>query len=257
MEKYLSNKVAPRLYDGWLLGHRTQNKGDILLTRTPDFDCFLFVVSGEVSFYEDETLITVKDGQYYIQKAGTYQVGIPQKDHAEYMYIHFYADYCTADEFGYLNIKGTFDKKIIENYFFMVMATKEDKITSTYYFYKLLSELKFENSKQNKKTNVDEICDYIESHVAEINGITDLCRKFNYHRNHITQLFKSQLGITPHEYIKEQKIIFAKNLLLTSSLSIDAVAEKCGYDNVSTFFRQFKTSVKMTPKKYRDKHSKN
>ena len=57
---------------------------------------------------------------------------------------------------------------------------------------------------------------------------------------------------TLHQMIKESRIEMATKLLYSSKLTIDEIMYRVGYDNRSTFYRNFKEAKGMTPKEYRD-----
>lgn len=55
-----------------------------------------------------------------------------------------------------------------------------------------------------------------------------------------------------HQVIKETRMQHATKLLTSSKLSIDEIMYRVGYDNRSTFYRNFKETYGVTPKEYRD-----
>ena len=57
---------------------------------------------------------------------------------------------------------------------------------------------------------------------------------------------------TLHQMIKESRMEMATKLLYSSKLTIDEIMYRVGYDNRSTFYRNFKEAKGMTPKEYRD-----
>ena len=57
---------------------------------------------------------------------------------------------------------------------------------------------------------------------------------------------------TLHQMLKESRIEMATKLLYSSRLTIDEIMYRVGYDNRSTFYRNFKEAKGMTPKEYRD-----
>lgn len=69
-------------------------------------------------------------------------------------------------------------------------------------------------------------------------------------------LYRKLEGITDktlHQIIKESRIEQAVKLLSSSKLTIDEIMYRVGYDNRSTFYRNFKEAMGMTPKEYRDR----
>lgn len=68
-------------------------------------------------------------------------------------------------------------------------------------------------------------------------------------------MYRRLEGITDknlHMVIKESRMQHATKLLTSSKLSIDEIMYRVGYDNRSTFYRNFKETYGITPKEYRD-----
>jgi transcriptional regulator GlxA family with amidase domain len=63
--------------------------------------------------------------------------------------------------------------------------------------------------------------------------------------------FTQATGFTPLEYVQALRIEEAKQLLETTDLPIDAVAEEVGYEDASFFRRLFRRKVGLTPHVYR------
>jgi len=63
--------------------------------------------------------------------------------------------------------------------------------------------------------------------------------------------FKQAVGITPSDYLHNQRMEIAKQLLRTSNLSIAEVALHAGYHDSSYFCSRFKQSMGKTPLAYR------
>ena len=65
--------------------------------------------------------------------------------------------------------------------------------------------------------------------------------------------FKNATGMTPIEYILNLRIEEAKQLLETTTIPIEAVAETVGYQDASFFNLKFQKKVGLTPAQYRRK----
>lgn len=63
--------------------------------------------------------------------------------------------------------------------------------------------------------------------------------------------FKEATGFSPSDFRISARIEQAKRLLLTTDLSIDAVAEQTGFYDTPYFYKKFYSLVGTTPKKYR------
>jgi len=74
-----------------------------------------------------------------------------------------------------------------------------------------------------------------------------LCISVGYFRN----VYKKYFGISYHQDCIKGRISLAKYLLITTSMSITAVASKCGYEDEKYFMRLFQQNTSFTPNRYR------
>lgn len=110
----------------------------------------------------------------------------------------------------------------------------------------------FRNDTNSKHINACK--EYIYSHIKERITIEDLADEFGVSASYLSRLFKKETGISVSVYIRQQKIEIAKNLLQFSDYSIIDIANRLSFSSQSHFIQQFRESVGMTPKKYRDLH---
>lgn len=82
-------------------------------------------------------------------------------------------------------------------------------------------------------------------------SLTKLARSVGLSVSHLHHLFKAELGTTPSRYLHMLRIERAKELLETSSLSIEGVMIRVGAQDRSHFEREFKRECGLTPKQYR------
>ena len=68
---------------------------------------------------------------------------------------------------------------------------------------------------------------------------------------HVCRTCKDVLGVTPTDYINRIRIDHAARLLRTEDSSIEAIAEICGFQNTSYFYRLFERTHHTTPRRYR------
>lgn len=66
----------------------------------------------------------------------------------------------------------------------------------------------------------------------------------------LSQYFKSQTGMTVLDYLTEQRMLKAKQLLLEGRATLNEIAEEVGYLNTSSFIRRFKSLYGLTPRQY-------
>jgi len=71
------------------------------------------------------------------------------------------------------------------------------------------------------------------------------------HPDYLTRLFKKELGCTIPEYILQERMKLAKQLLAHSELPVSAVAMATGYSNFSHFAKLFKQQTGLSPVEFR------
>jgi AraC family transcriptional regulator len=95
------------------------------------------------------------------------------------------------------------------------------------------------------------IKDYINTHLDLDLKLTELSTIAQISPYHFLRLFKKSVGITPHQYILQQRIDRAKYLLQSSNLDISEIAFRVGFCDSSHLTRCFKNSLGKTPSQWR------
>ncbi|MBP0018716.1 MAG: helix-turn-helix transcriptional regulator [Cyanobacteria bacterium SBLK] len=96
-----------------------------------------------------------------------------------------------------------------------------------------------------------QILDYIDAHLDSEIKLEDLARLPDMSQFHFSRLFKQSLGITPHQYLIQQRIERAKELLKQTERSIADIALECGFNSHSHLGKRFRQLTGVTPKAYR------
>lgn len=79
-----------------------------------------------------------------------------------------------------------------------------------------------------------------------------ICRDFNLSYGHFRAAYKEIFSVSFHQDLIQSRISMAKYLLMTSTLNLSTIADKCGYEDDKYFIRQFKQLTGHTPNKYRN-----
>lgn len=120
----------------------------------------------------------------------------------------------------------------------------------------ILRKTEIEERTLIKNAAFSEIYDYIRGHYTEINTIDDICEKLFVNKYYVSHVFKKYAGIAPMAYVAKMRMTLAKKLLEETELSASEISRRCGYADTTNFFRNFKSSEKMTPLEYRSKNKK-
>lgn len=102
-------------------------------------------------------------------------------------------------------------------------------------------------------TAVNAACSFIQNNLEQRITLSEISKKVCLSPRFFHGVFKSVKGITPSEYLLEQRIILAKKLLRLNNSSLSEIAMQCGFGSQGYFSYVFKNYTGITPKKYRDK----
>ncbi len=86
-------------------------------------------------------------------------------------------------------------------------------------------------------------------------SLLELCRHAGLSKSALTKKFVTLLGSPPMEYLTLWRMQIAAGWLKESGMTIERVAERCGYDSVSAFSRAFKRCFGVSPGGYRTANS--
>jgi AraC-like DNA-binding protein len=94
--------------------------------------------------------------------------------------------------------------------------------------------------KNNRRTPIQEIIDYIDSHISEPISIKTLSHQFKISHSYLGQMFKKETGIKFTDYLNAQRVEKAKIILKGRGVTINTVARDLGYTNPDYFYKVFK-----------------
>ncbi len=103
---------------------------------------------------------------------------------------------------------------------------------------------------------VREAVKYIKEHITEDILVETVAEKVCVSSRHLSRLFKQEFHKTVKDYISDQKMLLAGQILRDSNLSITMVADKVGYGNYSYFIKLFRKYYGMTPREFQKKEMK-
>jgi signal transduction histidine kinase/DNA-binding LacI/PurR family transcriptional regulator/AraC-like DNA-binding protein len=92
---------------------------------------------------------------------------------------------------------------------------------------------------------------YVHTHYMEQISLTDLAAHVGLSEQHLIRSFRSEIGVTPIDYLKRYRIGQAKGLLEEGEKSVTDVASEVGFSTSSYFARVFRGQVGVSPSAYR------
>lgn len=101
------------------------------------------------------------------------------------------------------------------------------------------------------RTQLQEVLDYINTHLDRDLLLTEIAEVINISPTYFASLFKQAIGISPHQYVIQQRVEQAKLMLSKTDLAIADIALQVGFSSQSHLTWQFKRITGMTPKQIR------
>ncbi|MFD2114666.1 helix-turn-helix domain-containing protein [Paenibacillus yanchengensis] len=94
----------------------------------------------------------------------------------------------------------------------------------------------------------------LQQNVHSKGAIQQIANKQNISRSQCYKIFMHVYGCSPRQYLSELKLNKAKELLMSSNLSIEAISDQIGFSSASHFSRQFSRWTGQSPNQYRPQH---
>ena len=100
---------------------------------------------------------------------------------------------------------------------------------------------------------VEQCLEYIDTHFREELSLTELCKQFGLSRSVFCAAFPQLSGLPLRQYIAKKRISEAQLLIRSQrELSLSQIAAFVGYQDETTFYRNFLKVTGVTPSQYRN-----
>jgi len=104
--------------------------------------------------------------------------------------------------------------------------------------------------KKNNSILIENALKYIKGNLTENLSLEALAESTHLSPVHFHNLFKAAVGKTLHDYVEEQRIKKAIDLLISTDCTLTDVAFECGFSSQSYFSYVFKRRMQKTPREY-------
>lgn len=219
---------------------------------------FMYCAEGERDFTIGDTVGTLKAGELLI---------VPP------VFMHSYSDtknlcYSNVLPIEYSDVWDNFlgnkipenfiisEKKVatdLHNHLIQINKTTNTILRRGIYMYvlgKIIETVKFSDNNYGKAPHfINNVLSYIDEHFNEELTLEKIAIEFGYSKYHFSNLFNKYFKSNLKFYINQVRITKATTLLLKHSVS--EVSNMCGYNNLQSFFYNFKKITGTTPKNFK------
>lgn len=123
------------------------------------------------------------------------------------------------------------------------------------YLYKIFyecSKTKNKKEKHSKNEYVEQAISFIDMNYHQNITIQTISDAIGLDRTYFYRIFKQHMDVSPSKYLIMHRINLSLKMLEETSLNITTIAYSCGFSDISSYCRHFKSIVKITPKQYRE-----
>lgn len=93
---------------------------------------------------------------------------------------------------------------------------------------------------------------FLRAHLDRDVDVAAVAAHCGVSREHLSRCFRAAYGEGPATWVRRQRIAQAERLLAAGTLSVAAVAQRCGFANASHFAQVFRRQHGCAPRDYRD-----
>lgn len=127
--------------------------------------------------------------------------------------------------------------------------------TITWLFSSVTALSVFLEETRRSQNYTQQACAYVMEHLNQDFTRQDIAEHVHLSQNHLARLFRKETGMSISEFILQERMKRAFQLLTGTQLAVGDIALKCGYENYSYFLTLFRRVSGMTPSQYRMKYS--
>ena len=258
MEIKLPEIVAIGVYDSNLA---VKNKVITKNRKTTMFEIEIPIEKGGISYINSDKM-QIEPNMIICAKPG-------QMRHTKLPFKCYYIHFIVTEGTLYDNLMATADyvkTNKYENYYeiFKKMCTyydsgiDSDKIILHSLILELIHTLIKDSKKRTLRDNIqrnnykaiENTIKYIKEDLTADLSLKAIASHVGFSPIHFHNVFKSSTGKTLREYVEEQRIKKAVNMLITTDYTLSEIAYECGFSSQSYFSYAFKHKMGKTPREY-------
>ena len=215
---------------------------------------FIFPLSGKCEIYFDDEM--------YVASAGTVIHGCPDKtlrfhvlSEEPFVYINLY--YNTVNQFTFQHSLDDAEAicKVLDKLIEQFPSNNQINMIQRNYLLSTVFDSLYKDyitpEARNNYELVNEAAAYIKEHYMLDLSLDFLAHTFGKTSNQFSYLFYTYKNIRPIQYLISCRLSISCDLLVDTSLPIQEIAHRVGYEDALFFSRLFKRHMGCSPKQFR------
>ena len=146
----------------------------------------------------------------------------------------------------------------LSGYYIQKCDSSQDPAHLLHYRNRAIEELtvrvKQKLEKPRTSSHVERAKDYVRKHYREKIYLDEIAENIGISPTHLSKLFKKETGQCLQDYINEERVYRAANLLMYSDFSLMEIAEYIHFPSQSYFGKIFKQFKGVSPRVFRDQY---
>jgi len=118
--------------------------------------------------------------------------------------------------------------------------------------------LRHEVAEEEAQDGGDPLCTvlkFIREHFAENLHVDEVATRFGYSSSNFNRKFKARVGMSPHTFLTQLRLIQAMHEIASTAASITEIGLRCGFRDSNYFSSTFTNFAGISPREYRKRNS--
>lgn len=136
---------------------------------------------------------------------------------------------------------------------YLLKPVEDEKLEEVLHRAVLQKEKQKEEEERTEDPLIANVKAYIYEHISQEILRDEIADYVSLSPAYLSTFFKRETGGTISDFIKKERMQFAKKLLRQTNLTVSTIAQNVGYDSLAYFSSVFRSVVGCTPREYRSR----
>lgn len=217
----------------------------------------ILVLEGTVYICEENTEYSLKKNDVLLLEPDKIHFGTKaSEEKTRFYWFHFYTDINVNFKFSSGN--DVYDiKQMLKMLLHVTNSPSYSQNYADALAYQIVEEFNLlTNNTLPDHLLVTQINEYIRNNISTPLSVKEISEHFGYNPDYIGKVFCKACKIGLKEYISEQRIKKAKDILLTTNLSVKEISYMLGFSEENLFIKFFTYHENISPSSFRKKYNK-